>query len=102
MQARGEGEEMKLDKPFLFNGYRIKVVPEFVERRRSLRERLFSWPWRPLVRTRVEKHPLFDALKHYVAVDHVNQVAYMRQNFYDKLRIGQAGTLGTAPQRKTS
>ena len=49
-----------LGSSYLFGGHRLVPDPNMVESKlvqRSWKDRLFSWPWRPWKRTRVETRP---------------------------------------------
>ncbi|MCC4240355.1 hypothetical protein [Thalassospira povalilytica] len=40
-----------------FMGLRVHVVPKTVSVERSIRERLFSLPWRPMLKTKFVQNP---------------------------------------------
>lgn len=44
-------------RPGYFNGMRVVVVPAVITVARTWVERLFSWPWRPLVREKIMANP---------------------------------------------
>lgn len=59
-------------------GLAIMVVPETILVRRSWRERLLSWPWRPLRATREIPNPLCNTIE--------GNVARVSQSYYEKLK----------------
>lgn len=44
---------------FTYAGMQVYVHPDFAVVKRSWKERLFSWPWRPWVSTKQIPNPLF-------------------------------------------
>ncbi len=71
-----------------YAGRMVYTNPDTVEVRRSFRERFFSRPWRPWVRTKLIPNPLFpDPEKAF----EVGDVLYMTESQFKRLTAGING-----------
>ena len=70
----------------MIGGYRIVIVPDVQGMKRSWRERLFTWPWRPWVSWKVVPTHWPETLKDSVIKDESEGVIYARAHVAEALR----------------
>ncbi len=66
-----------------FGGLKVLVKPDHVEVRRTLKERLLSWPWRPWVRKKWIDNPIFQpGAQGY----RMGDTLLVKESFYQQLK----------------
>jgi len=96
-------KEMRWSDPvgvYAVNGYNIYTSPylteagEQIERNLNWKERLFSWPWKPWVKTEtyIPMVPMKSAI-----VDEVNRAIYVHPEIYQMLKTQCSGQIVDYP-----
>jgi hypothetical protein len=67
-------------------GLKIVTVPDTVTVRRTWRERLFSWPWRPRIRDKIVPSHWQRTLGDGVVINHADGTVYARAHTVAMLR----------------
>ena len=68
----------------MLGGFKVVIVKDTVYPvKRTWKQRLFTLPWTPLVKTRDEVHNVLE--KGQIIKDCENNILYMKQEAYDKL-----------------